>query len=691
MATQTQNYKLHKFELKDAPADITAINASMDIIDTRLKALADGKFDKTGGTISGNLVVNGSTTLKKLTASELDLNGNADVSGTLKVAGATTLTGALAANGGVTTTTIKATGTSTLAAVNATNVSASGTLKVTGATTLTGKLTANGGVTTKALTATSLDLNGNGDVSGSLTVHGDLNAQGSLNVTDITATGSTTLVNLNAANITATGTLKVNGATTLTGLLAANGGVTTKKVTATELDLNGNADVSGTLAVHGATTLEAVQAKGNLTVGGLLNVTGKSTFQGGIELPYGANLLMWGNQTNPYKIVRVIKADGEAGDYAIFAGANQSTILCSGEMGSGAFDADLLSLAGTSESVHLVSDHAIYFHTNLNSGVSQVKTSYINTAGSLYLAGGIVSGGSIAASGDVRITGSYRMTATNEDGTEKTCAAIQAYGKDANGGCFLVRGMDGLMILGSGESGPAVFNTIQSYGWDYGSEQLALASDQEISFFTNCNLWENHNRFTLTQNGLYKRLDGVTKGDSISAKYLQIALCDEAGLGGENRYGCFEINTRDGRNSVYIMANSPNAGVADFASLRVWMDPDGTQGSYAPTPVTESNDNSIATTGWVTQKVNSNKLTIGNPVSQGAVTSGSCTKNTIVYINSSGAVHDVKVNGTTVANTSGYHGEYAQQVTLLVPAGGSWSIGGAGNGSITSVLYMEIN
>ena len=281
MATQTQNYKLHKFELKDAPADITAINASMDIIDTQLKALADGKFDKTGGTISGNLVVNGSTTLKKLTASELDLNGNADVSGTLKVAGATTLTGALAANGGVTTTSLKATETSTLAAVNATNISASGTLNVTGTTTLTGKLTANGGLTTKALTATSLDLNGNGDVSGSLTVHGDLNAPGSLNVSDITATGSTTLVNLNAANITATGTLKVNGATTLTGLLAANGGVTTKKVTATELDLNGNADVSGTLTVHGATTLEAVQAKGNLTVGGLLNVTGSAQLTGG--------------------------------------------------------------------------------------------------------------------------------------------------------------------------------------------------------------------------------------------------------------------------------------------------------------------------------------------------------------------------------------------------------------------------
>lgn len=160
MATQTQNYKLHKFELKDSPADITAINASMDIIDTQLKSLADGKFDKTGGTISGNLTVSGSTNLKKLTATELDLNGNADVSGTLKVAGATTLTGALAANGGLTTKALTATSLD----LNG-NGDVSGTWKVTGATTLTGLLTANGGVTTKKVTATELDLNGNGDLA----------------------------------------------------------------------------------------------------------------------------------------------------------------------------------------------------------------------------------------------------------------------------------------------------------------------------------------------------------------------------------------------------------------------------------------------------------------------------------------------------------------------------------------------
>ncbi len=143
----------------------------------------------------------GDVSFGKVTATGLDLNGNADISGTLVVTGASTLKGALAAQGGLTTTTITATGTSTLAAVNASNISASGTLKVNGASTLkavsatnvtasgtlavtgtstfTGKVTANGGLTTKALTATSLDLNGAGDVSGNLSVGGLLTVTGS--------------------------------------------------------------------------------------------------------------------------------------------------------------------------------------------------------------------------------------------------------------------------------------------------------------------------------------------------------------------------------------------------------------------------------------------------------------------------------------------------------------------------------
>lgn len=132
-----------------------------------------------------------------------------------------------------------------------------------------------GDVSFGKVTGTSLDINGNGDVSGTfqfggaVTIKGALKAQGGLNVTSITATGTSTLAAVNATNISASGTLKVNGATTLQAVSA-------KKVTAIELDLNGNGDVSGNLVVHGKTTLEALQANGDATIGGLLKVTGKA-------------------------------------------------------------------------------------------------------------------------------------------------------------------------------------------------------------------------------------------------------------------------------------------------------------------------------------------------------------------------------------------------------------------------------
>ena len=140
-----------------------------------------------------------------------------------------------------------------------------------------------GDVSFGKVTGTSLDLNGNGDVSGTfvvggaVTIKGALNAQGGLNVTSITATGTSTLAAVNATNLSLSGTLKVNGASTLQAVSA-------KKVTATELDLNGNGDVSGNLVVHGKTTLEALQANGDATIGGLLKVTGNVSATGTIHV-----------------------------------------------------------------------------------------------------------------------------------------------------------------------------------------------------------------------------------------------------------------------------------------------------------------------------------------------------------------------------------------------------------------------
>lgn len=132
-----------------------------------------------------------------------------------------------------------------------------------------------GDVSFGKVTGTSLDINGNGDVSGTfvvggaVTIRGALNAQGGLNVTSITATGTSTLAAVNATNLSLSGTLKVNGASTLQAVSA-------KKITATEIDLNGSMDASGNVVVHGKTTLEALQANGDATIGGLLKVTGKA-------------------------------------------------------------------------------------------------------------------------------------------------------------------------------------------------------------------------------------------------------------------------------------------------------------------------------------------------------------------------------------------------------------------------------
>ena len=132
-----------------------------------------------------------------------------------------------------------------------------------------------GDVSFGKVTGTNLDINGNGDVSGTfvvggaVTIKGALNAQGGLNVTSITATGTSTLAAVNAPNISASGTLKVKGSRTLQAVSA-------KKITATEIDLNGSMDASGNGVVHGKTTLEALQANGDVNVGGVLQVTGKA-------------------------------------------------------------------------------------------------------------------------------------------------------------------------------------------------------------------------------------------------------------------------------------------------------------------------------------------------------------------------------------------------------------------------------
>lgn len=734
----------------------------------------------TGGTITGNLAVQGTTTLtglltanggvttKALTATSLDLNGNADISGTLKVTGASTLTGLLTANGGVTTK-----------ALSATDVTASGTLKVTGATTLTGALAANGGTTTTtlkatgtstlaAVNATNVSASGTLKVTGATTLTGALAANGGLTTTTIKATGTSTLAAVNATNISASGTLSVTGTSTLTGKLTANGGVTTKALTATSLDLNGNGDVSGTWKVTGATTLTGLltanggvttqkvtateldlngngDVSGNLNVGGLLKVTGQSTY--GNRITFNTNQWLFGSRSDVSVadterdsstniiVYRIADKDGAAliSEEAYFNQDGSRDLRFNGRNRANTSWRLFLTIKEyANEEVRIIAADSPSASVNDH---TLITAKWANEA-FVHKSGDETIGGFKTFTGTPYVLGTtgYSLKHTSRDlkiVPEETQQSWVLQYKDKNN-------LNGLLLkhyqYASGET--AVVLSDLNY---YGSEEGDWAS-------LSIGHYSDGTRYVKAQ---YDPLDGVMGYEVVTAKWLRAFLQDtdrsqvvhttndETIVGKKT----FAQSIFSSANPMVRSANWDGIGVADtsrtegkqkiigqvtdkdgkrFIGIEVSADTDGSRwlhingrnredtwwtslvkfgekadgsivGFLGGNPVTESNDNSIATTAWVTQKVNSNKLTIGNPVSKGASMSGSCSKNTIVYINSSGAVHDVKINGTTVANTSGYHGEYAQQVTLLVPAGGSWSIGSTGNGSLTSVLYMEIN
>ena len=134
--------------------------------------LGAGFLPLSGGTINGNLTVNGS-----LAAGTAAL-GNVTASGTLGVAGAATLAGVTASN--LTVNGSLAAGTTSLG-----NVTASGTLHVTGATTLgsttTGGLTVNGSLAAGTASLGNVTSSGTLTVGNTATFNGALNANGTTN------------------------------------------------------------------------------------------------------------------------------------------------------------------------------------------------------------------------------------------------------------------------------------------------------------------------------------------------------------------------------------------------------------------------------------------------------------------------------------------------------------------------------
>jgi hypothetical protein len=237
-----------------------------------------GTFTTAGGMaiakklfVGTDLSVSGTSTLAAANAM------NITASGTLGVTGVSTLGVVNSGNTGITGT-LSVSGTSTLAAANVTNITASGTLGVTGVSTLgvvnsgntgiTGTLSVSGTSTLAAANATNITASGTLGVTGVSTLSvvnsGNTGITGTLSVS-----GTSTLAAANATNITASGTLGVTGVSTL--------GVVN----------SGNTDITGTLSVSGNTTVSTVSSSN--TTATTSSTTGSLRLAGGIGISNTTN------------------------------------------------------------------------------------------------------------------------------------------------------------------------------------------------------------------------------------------------------------------------------------------------------------------------------------------------------------------------------------------------------------------
>lgn len=157
----------------------------------------------------------------------LPLTGGS-LSGNLSIGGTTTSTGLITGNGGISTTVL----------TTSSNATVGGNLSVSGTTTSTGLLTASGGISTTTLTTS-----GNTTVGGTLSVSGATILGSTLGVTGATILNNT----LNVTGITTLGnTLDVTGATTL----------------GSTLDVTGDTTVNGVLDVKKFRCLKLLSAAG---------------------------------------------------------------------------------------------------------------------------------------------------------------------------------------------------------------------------------------------------------------------------------------------------------------------------------------------------------------------------------------------------------------------------------------------
>ena len=463
-----------------------------------------------------------------------------------------------------------------------------------------------GDVSFGKVTGTNLDINGNGDVSGTfvvggaVTIKGSLNAQGGLNVTSITATGTSTLAAVNATNISASGTLKVNGSSALQAVFA-------KKITATEIDLNGSMDASGNVVVHGKTTLEALQANGDATIGGLLKVTG--TINANRLIQDGSNpLAIRIPDTEKGTTPAETRSNGiDFFDAEGVVGTSDRLGLLRVQYSSSGNNS--FSIGATQPTAGSTSNSEIKVGWRLNGSTYEkfteaptppsgdestqiATTDFVNALIDKYGLGmriGRSSCGYINDANEVPGSGFYSVAASSANvPVSTTCLLhVQRWADNGSSGFQLIPSATGkrmfLRIKGGSQGwGDWLPLVTQEWGYDFSAIEILTKRSADTVRLLAQNL-------------------SVTKGTHpTTGKYWDFRACDSEGRNVANSLGGMSVAyASDGAVSTRIIAYKPEHGASTSASIIVGFDAEGNIVTSAPPPVTSSDDNSIATTAWV--------------------------------------------------------------------------------------------
>ena len=332
------------------PATMSSLSASGNALLNSVKltgalnsesTLTGTQFLSTVATGHAPMVVNSSTLVNNLHASNADQLGGADpgfyvntggapqtksgglsvgslVTGPLTAGGATNLGGPLSVTGLTTLNgTLNVNGATNLALVNIINLAVANAVNIGGPLTAGGNTALNGSLNVAGPTALANGLNVSGPttLANGLGVTGDTSLHGALNVAGATALGaglsvtgntsSTGVVTAGAGLVASSGGLTVSGPSTITGNTTINGAATVNGPAAingpasiaNDLLVGGNSHVVGTSALDGVATVGTAGHTGlALQVNGDVATTGSQTIgtllTSTVQAPAGSDLTL---------------------------------------------------------------------------------------------------------------------------------------------------------------------------------------------------------------------------------------------------------------------------------------------------------------------------------------------------------------------------------------------------------------